>query len=91
MRLIDAVALKAEIVDFKLNFRPQNQGYGSGYFSALSVVEGMLAYASTVDAVPVVRCKDCKQYNGHRHCTYFEQTVLDNDFCSYGERRNDDA
>ena len=44
-RLIDADALKKEIVDFKLNLHPRNQDYGTGYFSALSVVEGMLAYA----------------------------------------------
>ncbi len=41
------------------------------------------------NVVTVVRCKDCKQYNGHRYCTYFAETVLDDDFCSYGERRND--
>jgi len=45
----------------------------------------------TVDAVEVVRCKDCKQYNGHRYCTYFAEAVLDNDFCSYGERRTDNG
>ena len=50
-RLIDANALKKEIVDFKVNLHPKNQDYGTGYYSALSVVEGMLAYASTVDAV----------------------------------------
>ena len=53
-KLIDADALKKEIVDFKLNLHPQNQDYGTGYFSALSVVEGMLAYAPTVDDVEVV-------------------------------------
>lgn len=53
-RLIDANGLKKEIVDFKVNLHPQNQDYGTGYFSALSVVEGMLAYAPTVDAVEVV-------------------------------------
>ena len=42
----------------------------------------------TVYAVEVVRCKDCKQYNEHRYCNYFAQTVLDNDFCSYGERKD---
>ena len=56
-RLIDANALKKEIVDFKLNLHPQNQDYGTGYFSALSVVEGLLAYAPTVDAVPVDKIK----------------------------------
>ena len=44
--------------------------------------------APRVDAVEVVRCKDCKKYNGHRYCTYFCETVLDNDFCSYGERKD---
>ena len=40
------------------------------------------------DVVPVVRCKDCTQYNGHRYCRYTELIVLDNDFCSYGERKD---
>lgn len=43
--------------------------------------------APTVDAVPVVRCRDCTHYNGHRHCDYFYSAVLDDDFCSYGEKR----
>lgn len=43
--------------------------------------------APAVDAVEVVRCKDCNSYNGHRYCTYLDETVLDDDFCSYGERR----
>lgn len=39
------------------------------------------------DVVPVVRCKDCKSYNGHRYCNYHADSVDDNDFCSYGERK----
>ena len=58
---------------------------------ACSFAEKCVAYKHKENFAEVVRCKDCKQYNGHRHCTYFEQTVLDNDFCSYGERRSDDA
>ena len=42
----------------------------------------------TADAVAVVRCKDCKEYNGHRYCNYHADPVEDNDFCSYGERKN---
>lgn len=37
--------------------------------------------------VPVVQCRECTNYNGHRHCDYFCEAVLDDDFCSYGERR----
>lgn len=53
----------------------------------------------TVDAVEVVRCKDCKHHGGvvygnrckkwssyHAGLTYFTDA---NDFCSYGERRTD--
>jgi len=52
----------------------------------------------TVDAVPVVRCKDCKHKlrtvaNGVVICREkhgMVQPSLD-DFCSYGERRDDDV
>lgn len=45
----------------------------------------------TVDAVEVVRCRDCKVYD--KDCGYCEAmgfTCECNDFCSYGERRQDD-
>ena len=48
MRAIDGDSLKREIVDFKVNLCPENRDYGTGYFSALSVVEGMLACAPTL-------------------------------------------
>lgn len=48
--------------------------------------------ASTVDAVPVVRCKDCRNsYDGidGRICSYgpcVDCVVPDDFFCSFGER-----
>lgn len=49
-------------------------------------------FKNKADFVEVVRCKDCKNYNGHRFCVYFEDTVVDEDFCSYGKgERNDSA
>ena len=36
----------------------------------------------TADVVEVVRCHECKSYNGHRYCEYFASTVFDVDFCS---------
>ena len=44
-------------------------------------------YKNKADYVEVVRCKDCEKYDGHRYCVYFCETVLDDDFCSYGERK----
>ena len=54
-----------------------------------------LADVPTVDAVEVVRCKDCKHYllpQGfckHDRHDYQTMSVVqeDDDFCSYGERR----
>lgn len=39
------------------------------------------------EMVEVVRCKDCTEYNGHRYCNYHADPVEDNDYCSYGERK----
>ena len=44
-----------------------------------------------VDAIPVVRCKDCKQYyksaTGVDDCLLHCISVKSDDFCSYGERK----
>lgn len=52
----------------------------------------------TVDAVPVVRCKDCKHKvrtdaNGIVICSeeHGMYCPTENDSCSYGERRDDDV
>ena len=52
--------------------------------------------APTIDAVPVVRCKDCRYWDDDRRCNGIRNgLVLDytdeDDFCSCGERRDDDA
>lgn len=52
--------------------------------------------APTVDAVEVVRCKDCKlrcpeSISVYRHCALSGMMVDDDDFCSYGERRAADG
>lgn len=60
--------------------------------------------APAVDAVEVVRCRDCKHFDHSRMECQCDAVVTDNeggasftlnfyldDFCSYGERRADDA
>ena len=51
-----------------------------------------------VDAVEVVRCKDCvnnprisTKTKGMVWCRKFRSEVRPNDFCSYGERREENA
>ena len=64
----------------------------------LDEVSGVVDAFPTVDAVPVVRCKDCKysckDRNG-RTCegywyelSEFAVPVEDDGFCSYGERKD---
>lgn len=51
---------------------------------------GFIDRAPIVDAVPVVRCKDCK-YNQESACEYSAVWVRPNGFCQWGERREYEA
>lgn len=45
----------------------------------------------TADVVPVVRCKNCKYNRGSKKCLNpdsFFAVPKDDDFCSYGERKD---
>ena len=53
----------------------------------LDEVSGVVDACPTVDAVPVVRCRDCRSYNKPRlgYCeVHLDRTFPDN-FCSWGE------
>ena len=58
-------------------------------------VANILLHAPTVDAVPVVRCRECKYLEKDdglkygRMCLKLGNSSLchDDDFCSYGERK----
>ena len=61
-------------------------------------VANLLLHAPTVDAVPVVRCKDCKyrfKNNGHSRdgCPIIDANIwMDgDDFCSHGERKDNET
>lgn len=50
--------------------------------------------APTVDAVPIVYCKDCKYRTAFGNCEHSRQpgilpTAYPYDFCSYGERKDE--
>ena len=101
MRLIDADALKEKILKerdaipktcterygFGVEF-PNKHGNSmrGGIRKALRCME----QCPTVDAVPVVRCKDCRKLRGNGTCNVIEMICNPNDFCSYGERKEGD-
>lgn len=91
-RLIDANALQRKICGAKCGCEYEDCGCeGDCQF------DFFLSNAPAVDAVEVVRCKDCKHFDEHtRKCYVFcdheyeVQLEVDSDhFCSYGERRTD--
>lgn len=52
----------------------------------------------TIDAVPVVRCKDCSYWKaakvnakGFLICPASGMEITEDDYCSYGERKEDDT
>lgn len=94
MRLIDAESAMSTPVLPKeyRNYQTDNldDAYERGWEDAL----GDLKNAPTVDAVPVVRCKGCKYLvnatvnsNGFLICHVTDMEIAQEDFCSYGERK----
>ena len=84
MRLIDADELKEELKDMDFVLVNHN-------------VEDWIDEQPTVDAVEVVRCRDCLWANtnlfakelGIVYCNNYGKRKKQDDFCSEGERRGD--
>ena len=77
MRLIDGEELE----------RLFNEQIKRGATDAFAAFDDALQDALTIDAVPVVRCRDCQKFK-----TYGCRMVASgyDDFCSYGERKDID-
>jgi len=105
MRLIDADAYCAEMKkrqDACVKWRDEarESGNAEDLIRAEQALSGfieaklMLDHAPTVDAVPVVRCKDCKHY---QHDAFLDhdwcdgRCVTPDYFCADGERRSMDG
>lgn len=99
-RLIDADKRIAEI---KKLYCDGCDNYGGSKCRACWTDDAMCLIddAPTVDAVEVVRCRDCKHWDSEtwfcdNHSTFghhgFEWNMFsEEDFCSYGERKDDDG
>lgn len=98
MRLIDASELRKL---FKEEFKRTKKMIDDGQTHLDTLAEGyaeadhLLRFrALTVDAVPVVRCRDCKFYfpDSTNPCVLsIGLTMVDeDDFCSYGEKKEDE-
>lgn len=99
MGLIDADTLKEHKYHSNEDGTPvEFTAWKQGWNDAIDAITN---YAPTVDAVEVVRCKDCKFHlNSNEKCglvdtrLHFYETdkVWTEDcFCAWGERREDDS
>ena len=97
-RLIDAKPIK-QFVEDGLNNPDLKKAFGYDAIQILAEIE----YAPRVDAVEVVRCKDCEHFNKRGYdednaheedsslhmgwCAEWRRETQACRFCSYGERR----
>ena len=85
MRLIDADALKSKV-------QAQEWKRDPAVMLALDWIYMLINEQPTIDAVPVVRCKDCKQYNttgcskGFGWCERMDRGTNDDFYCSLADR-----
>lgn len=77
--------------DCDVCFRPVTYGTRLGLEYSKSLVET----AETADVVQVVRCVDCKYFyqdSNIKVCKHWNcHSTTDGTYCSYGERRKEDA
>lgn len=108
MRLIDADALKEMLIkerDAIPLTRTERYGFGVGLPNhhgesmrgGINKAFKCMEKVPTIDAVPVVRCKDCSyttEVDGCMgtvlYCHVCDRDVGGEHFCSYGERRGED-
>ena len=93
MRLIDADRLKAEIMGWCV---VTDDLFGMGKYHEREIVLQAIEESPTIDAVPVVRCKECR----FRNTSWYDKRDMlesfyrwdrdespnDDDYCSYGAK-----
>ena len=96
MRLIDADRLNKPIYAEEDNITVSGMSYDEicGYNDGIDITWNKIDQAPTIDAVPVVRCKDCIRRYDTDECPmcfliegkYYEYTN-ENGFCDRGDRK----
>ena len=86
----------ARLIDANALIKEANSDGAYGYVDAKQISE-----APTIDAVEIVRCRDCKHYKPQKKSAHWEHKAYycnrivtiktqPYDFCSYGERKDGD-
>lgn len=93
MKLIDADKLAKN-----LTYDIANRPIHGNFKITVASVRAAISNAPVIDAVPVVRCKDCSYWKaakvnakGFLICPASGMEITEDDYCSYGERKEDDT
>lgn len=94
MRLIDAEKLVEKLKDWRGDKEDvdMHDPHDVGYYAAMSRAISFAALAHTVDAVPVIRCKDCNNSQpindaDYVWCATWREEMYRNGFCHEGVKR----
>ena len=87
MRLCDLDEIKIQVKRQYEDCHGYSGNKKAIYREAILAVRSILHSAKTIDAVPVVRCRECTEFDETEHeCSHW-YGFRENDFCSYGKRK----
>lgn len=94
--MAEYITKEAAIQAFEWGEADVIEDYGDGYNFGFSrgIIKSAINAIPAADVAPVVRCKDCKHNRGSKKCLNpdsFFAVPKDDDFCSYGERKEGGA
>lgn len=97
MRPIDADALKAAMIETleQIKANPKMNGQEMHIIAGIAMLGEMIDDSPTIDAVPVVRCRECRHWSEHPEgylgvCSFISRNfVMENGYCAWGERKED--
>ena len=96
MRLIDADALKNALIEctpYAIDPVYRNTNSNIDMFTIMDILDEL----PTIEAIPVVRCKDCKYYDtigcskGFGWCENIYRGTSDNFYCANGKQLNKES
>ena len=94
MRLIDADKLENELLKLHKHCEQGYYGYGTrqeGMLQMIGLAFGTTHCSPTIDAVEVIRCKECRHWQSvgeKQKCELHLSVMKAEDFCSLAERRD---
>lgn len=88
-RYIDADELSAAMYHEAFEKDSILQKWESGCWIRYKLFENVMKSITTHDVAEIVRCYDCKYYNGNNHYCDYDHYAVFNGYCYRGERRED--